>query len=70
MMPGKRSLKFHQFEVLPIELAGDAGIPVIRDQRQLLGEIDFVHCGLLGKSDRIHKIYRINEAVNFLMPIL
>jgi hypothetical protein len=43
VMPGKRSLKFYQLEVLPVELTDDPRIPVILDQGKLLSEIDLVH---------------------------
>jgi hypothetical protein len=43
MMPGKRALEFHQLDELPVELAGDARVPVIVDERKLFGKIDLVH---------------------------
>src|SRR5207244_742994 len=35
--------ELHQLQILPVQLAYDAGIPVVVEQRKLLGEINFVH---------------------------
>src|SRR6266852_8132548 len=43
MMPGEWSLEFNELNQLAVELTGDARIPVIVDERKLLGEIDLVH---------------------------
>src|SRR5262245_32499449 len=43
MMPGKGALELDQLQVLPVELTGNAGIPMIADERKLFGQINFVH---------------------------
>ena len=45
MMPGEGSFEFDQFEVLTVELADDARIPMVVNQREFLAKIDFVHGG-------------------------
>src|SRR5690242_21879978 len=48
MMPDKLTLDLHQFEVRIIYLSGDARLPVVADQAELLREIhDIGHSALL-----------------------
>ena len=41
MMPREWPLKFHEFDQLAIEFARDARIPMIANEREFFGEIDF-----------------------------
>jgi hypothetical protein len=42
-VPGKLSLKFHHHQVVPIERANDTRLPMVFEQRELVGEIYLVH---------------------------
>lgn len=44
VMPGEWSLKFHQLDELPVQLAGDTRVPMVFDEREFFGEIDLLHC--------------------------
>jgi hypothetical protein len=47
MVKDELAIQLDEFDVLPVELRGDAGLVVFGDFGKLLGNIDFGH-GILG----------------------
>src|ERR1041384_2236262 len=43
MMPGEGTFEFPKLDQLAVELARDALVPVIVDERKFFGEVDFLH---------------------------
>lgn len=42
-VPDEGPAEFHEFDLLPVQLAHHLGTPVLGDERQLLREIDLLH---------------------------
>ena len=47
MMPGKRTFELDEFYILPVQLTGDSGIPIVIEEGEFVFEVDFVHCQLV-----------------------